>query len=53
MKPEFLLEAFCRSCSREFPVFGFSINREEVYADAGSEDSHEFVTLESFGEDIE
>ena len=53
VKPELLLEAFCRSCSREFPVFGFSINREEVYADAGSEDSHEFVTLESFGEDIE
>ena len=53
VKPELLLEAFCRSCSREFPVFGFSINREEVYADAGSGDSHEFVTLESFGEDIE
>ena len=53
MKPELLLEAFCRSCSREFPVFCFSITREEVYADAGSEDSHEFVTLESFGEDIE
>lgn len=53
VKPELLLEAFCRSLEKEFPVFGFSINREEVYADTGTEECHEFVTLESFGEDIE
>lgn len=53
IKPELLLEAFCKSMEKEYPVFGFSINREEVYADAGTEGAHKFVTLESFGEDIE
>ena len=53
IKPELLLEAYCKSLGQEFPAFGFLINREEVYADTGSEDAHCFVTLESFGEDIE
>ena len=53
IKPELLLEAYCKSLGQEFPAFGFLINREEVYADAGSETAHCFVTLESFGEDIE
>lgn len=53
IKPELLLEAYCRSLGQEFPPFGFLINREEVYADTGSETGHSFVTLESFGDDIE
>ena len=53
IKPELVLEAYCKSLDKEFPAFGFAINREEVYADNGSEDAHQFVTLESFGEDIE
>lgn len=53
IKPELVLEAYCNSMSKEYPQFGFAINREEVYADKGSENAHEFVTLESFGEDIE
>lgn len=53
IKPELLLEAYCRSMEKEYPPFGFVINREEVYADSGSESEHNFVTLESFGEDIE
>ena len=53
IKPELVLEAYCNSLGKKYPVFGFAINREEVYADNGSEDAHKFVTLESFGEDIE
>lgn len=53
IKPELLLEAYCKSMEKEYPAFGFLINREEVYADMGSDGSHDFVTLESFGEDIE
>ncbi len=29
------------------------VTRLEVYADKGTEEEHEFVTLDSFGEDIE
>ncbi|MBQ7797196.1 MAG: DUF2344 domain-containing protein [Lachnospiraceae bacterium] len=53
IKPELVLEAYCKSMEKEFPAFGFAINREEVYADNGTEAEHKFVTLESFGEDIE
>ena len=53
IKPELVLEAYCNHMEKEFPAFGFAINREEVYADNGSEANHNFVTLESFGEDIE
>ena len=53
IKPELVLEAYCNSMEKEFPQFGFAINREDVYADKGTEDAHNFVTLESFGEDIE
>ena len=53
IKPELVLEAFCNNLGKEYPAFGFAINREEVYADKGNEKEHRFVTLESFGEDIE
>lgn len=53
IKPELVLEAYCKSMEKEYPQFGFAINREEVYADQGNEAGHKFVTLESFGEDIE
>ena len=53
IKPELVLEAYCDNMGKEYPAFGFAINREEVYADNGSEANHKFVTLESFGEDIE
>ncbi len=53
MKPELLLEAYCKFLGKEYPAFAFPINREEVYADNGSDTSHVFVPLEEFGEDIE
>ena len=49
IKPELVLEAYCKSMEKEFPQFGFAINREEVYADNGSETAHQFVTLVSIG----
>jgi len=53
MKPEQLLEAYCKSLGKEYPAFAFRINREEVYADSGSDTSHMFISLEEFGDDIE
>lgn len=53
IKPDLLLEAYCCFLGIEFPAFGFLINREEVYADAGTENNHKFIALEAYGEDIE
>ncbi|MCI9568790.1 MAG: DUF2344 domain-containing protein [Lachnospiraceae bacterium] len=53
IKPELLLEAYCLAKGQEYQPFAFLINREEVYADTGSEGSHQFTKLEAFGEEIE
>jgi len=53
LSPEQLLEAYCKSLGKEYPAFAFRINREEVYADSGSDTSHMFISLEEFGDDIE
>lgn len=53
IKPELLLEAYCLAAGQEYLPFAFSINREEVYADTGTDGSHEFTALEAFGEEIE
>ena len=53
VKPELLLEAYCKSMDKEFPAFGFSINREEVYGAGSAEGGPAYLPLEAFGEDIE
>lgn len=46
IKPELVMDAFCRSIGWEMPEFALLINREEVYAKG-------HVPLEDLGEDIE
>lgn len=53
IKPELVLDAYYQSKEMARPEFAFQIQREEVYADLGSEKNHKFVPLEDLGEDIE
>lgn len=53
LKPELVMEAFYRSKGLEYPEFALQVQREEVYADLGTEEAHRFVPLEDLGEDIE
>lgn len=53
IKPELVLDAYYQSKEMARPEFAFQIQREEVYADLGSEGNHKFVPLEDLGEDIE
>lgn len=53
-------EAGCRppaltqkAAARPWVEFALMVTRLEVYADKGTEESHQFVTLDSFGENIE
>lgn len=53
LKPELVMEAFCRYLGQECTEFIFQIQREEVYADDGDEINHCFRALEAYGEEIE
>lgn len=52
LKPELVIEAFLKSREMELSQFALLVNRDEVYADIGTED-RQLVSLESLGEDIE
>ena len=45
IRPELVMQAFADAAGRTFTQFMFHINRDEVYADRGSADAHEFVPL--------
>lgn len=53
LKPELVMDAFYQSMGMSCPEFAFQIQREEVYADIGSDDNRKLVTLEALGEEIE
>lgn len=53
IKPELVLTAFYETMGKEYPVFDFQVEREEVYADEGTEISHRFISLEEYGVAIE
>lgn len=53
LKPDAVLRAYAESRGETLSEFALMVTRLEVYADKGTEDQHEFVTLDSFGEDIE
>ena len=53
LKPDAVLRAYAESRGETLGEFALMVTRLEVYADKGSEEKHDFVTLESFGEDIE
>ena len=53
LKPDAVLRAYAESRCEALSEFALMVTRLEVYADKGTEENHAFVTLESFGEDIE
>ena len=53
LKPDAVLRAYAESRGEALGEFALMVTRLEVYADKGTEEEHEFVTLDSFGEDIE
>lgn len=52
-KPELVLEAFFAFCGQSFDSFSLMIHRSEVYADKGTEERRNLVSLEDLGEEIE
>ena len=40
-------------CGVELPPFAYTILREEVYADIGTEEERKLVPLEALGEEVE
>lgn len=53
IKPELVMEAFYQSLGKEYPPYAMQIQREEVYADMGSDGNRRLAALEDLGEDIE
>lgn len=53
LKPELVMEAFCRDAHIELEPFAFEIARLEVYTDLGDETKRKLVPLEELGEEIE
>ena len=53
LKPDAVLRAYAESRGETLGEFALMVTRLEVYADKGTEESHQFVTLDSFGENIE
>ena len=51
-KPDAVIAAFAKWLGWELPEFACMIHRLEVYADLGDEKKHNFVSLESLGEEI-
>lgn len=52
LKPELVMSAFLKNEGSELDSFALSVNRDEVYADIGTEEKRKLVSLESLGEDI-
>ena len=53
LKPEPVIEALYRFLGEEMPEFALMVHRQEVYANIGSVDNRELVSLEMLGEEIE
>ena len=51
-KPDAVIAAFAKWLGWKLPEFACMIHRLEVYADLGDEKKHNFVSLESLGEEI-
>lgn len=52
LKPELVMSAFLKNEGSGLNPFALSVNRDEVYADIGTEEERKLVSLESLGEDI-
>ena len=52
LQPELVMSAFLKSEGLDLDPFALSVNRDEVYADIGTEENRKLASLESLGEDI-
>lgn len=52
LKPELVMSAFAKEAGFELDPFALSVNRDEVYADVGTQEKRTLVSLESLGEEI-
>ena len=55
LKPDLVMEAFCKFCGIQEETVVFSYHRLEMYAESSenkAESAERFVTLESLGEEI-
>lgn len=52
VKPELIFEAFCQYIGKELSPFALMVQREEVYADLGTEQERKLCPLDSMGEII-
>jgi radical SAM-linked protein len=53
LKPELVLEAYCRFLDIDYPEFTFMVQREEIYGNTGSETEVNLVPLGLIGEAVE
>ena len=53
LKPEPVIEALYRFLGEEMPEFALQVHRQEVYANIGTADKRNLVSLEALGEEIE
>ncbi|MDO4452962.1 MAG: TIGR03936 family radical SAM-associated protein [Eubacteriales bacterium] len=52
IKPELVMEAFAQWLHAEQQPFSLLVHRMEMYADVGTEEKRQFVSLEDLGEEI-
>lgn len=52
-KPELVMEAFCTFLGVPYEQYSFTVHRSEIYANIGTEEERNLVSLENLGEDIE
>lgn len=52
LRPELVVEAFAKYAGFELEEFALEIHRNELYADIGTEEEHQFVSLDELGEEI-
>jgi radical SAM-linked protein len=52
LKPELVMQAFCKYIGFEPSEFALSIHRKELYANIGEEESRKLISLEDMGEEI-
>ena len=52
-KPELVTDTFFAWLGYSLMPYAYMVERLEVYADKGTDENHQFVTLESLGEEIE
>lgn len=53
LKPELVMEAFAAFAGFTLPPFAILVNRDEVYADTGTEECRNLISLEELGDEVD